>query len=188
MTKSAVTTKEMIGRAAFDLARQEGLAALSARAVAERLGCSTQPIYHSFGSMSALKEQTTAGLMDFMMEQITGYRQTGCAFLDSGLGYIHFAKTQKPLFRDFCLESWGHNIIQSEQGNRVIRELMEQELVGRPLSKEEKDKIFLQTMIFTYGMAVLAYLNNLLPSEDQTAQLLDDAFECYVEQIGRAHV
>ena len=182
MPKQITITKEMLGDTAFSLVRESGIGELSARNLANRLKCSTQPIYKAYGNMDKLKENVMRSLADFMMKSIIGYRKTDSAFLDSGLGYINFAKTEKILFQLFCLENDSHNILQSDIGNNEVRELMEKELTDWKLSKDSMDKIFLQTMIFTYGLAVLAFLDNVGLSEDETALLLKETFESYVNQ------
>lgn len=188
MAKPASITKEMVTSAAFDMARNEGFDALSARTLADKLNCSTQPIYNIFENMNTLKSVILNMLGEFMMEQITHYKKTDCAFLNSGLGYIQFARTEKHLFALFSLKSEGHNLIKSDEGNAVIRMLMEQELEGKSLTTAHKDKIFLQTMIFTYGMAVLAYLDNLFLSEDEISDLLYGAFEGYIQQAHKGEI
>lgn len=182
MPKPVVITKEMIDEAVFSMVRESGLSVLTARNIADKLGCSTQPIYKTYENMDELKESVMAKLAEFMMRRIMDYRKTGCAFLDSGLGYINFAKTEKVLFRLFCLENKGHNILKLDVGNEAVRALMEQELCGKALTKTSKDKIFLQTMIFTYGLAVLALLEHIELSEDEVAELLQKSFDSYVNQ------
>jgi hypothetical protein len=184
MPKPIAISKEMIDSAAFEMVRESGMEILSARNIAEKLKCSTQPIYKTYENMDSLKSSVTKKLGAFMMEKITGYRKTDCTFLNSGLGYIHFAGTEKVLFRLFCLESKGHNVLKPDDGNRVIRMLMEQELQTRgvELQKESRDKIFLQTMVFTYGMAVLMLFDNLQMEEDEIADMLMETFENCIAQ------
>ena len=55
MPPKAKVTRDMIVDAAFDLVRAEGQGALNARAVARRLGCSTQPVLYAFATMEELK-------------------------------------------------------------------------------------------------------------------------------------
>ena len=48
-------TPEIILIQAFEIVRQEGLDALSARRIAKELGCSTQPVYNAYKSMPELQ-------------------------------------------------------------------------------------------------------------------------------------
>ena len=56
MPPKVKVTKEEIVRAALDLVRQSGAAALNARAVANRLGCSTQPVFSNYATMEELRQ------------------------------------------------------------------------------------------------------------------------------------
>ena len=47
-------TKEEITAAALELLRQRGMEAINARAVAKELGCSTQPIFSNYSTMTGL--------------------------------------------------------------------------------------------------------------------------------------
>ena len=51
--------KEGILEAAYNLARREGIAAITARKLAKEISCSTQPIYENFVDMGAVIEITT---------------------------------------------------------------------------------------------------------------------------------
>ena len=57
MPKSTTITKEIIIKTAFEIARKEGFAVLSARNIAKQIGCSTQPIYWSYKNMDDLKAE-----------------------------------------------------------------------------------------------------------------------------------
>lgn len=48
-------SKEQIIDAAVEVLRDDGFSAITARSVAKKLGCSTQPIYFSFKNMDELK-------------------------------------------------------------------------------------------------------------------------------------
>ena len=182
MPKPVVITKQMVDDVAVAMVKKSGLGVLTARNIALRLHCSTQPIYKSYENMDKLKENTKATLANCIMKSIVEYEKTGSAYLDSGLGYINFARTEKILFQLFCLANESHNMLTADAGNEAIRKLMEQELQGLILSKSKKDKIFFQTMIFTHGLAVLAFGGQLKMGENETSELLQETFTGFVNQ------
>ena len=184
MTKSITITKKMIDDAAFELVRGEGIESLSARNIARRLGCSTQPIYNTYGSMDAIRTATMTRLENFVRDIIMTHKKTGRSFLDSGLGYIHFAKTEKVLFHGFELKVASEQDEKCDIGNPQIRALMDEDegIQKYNLSKEGKDNVFKKIMIFTYGIAVLSYLGKLHMSETEVVAMLDDICESYLEQ------
>ena len=52
-------SKDEIIDAAIEVLRDDGFAAINARSVAKKMGCSTQPIYFSFKNMEELKAALT---------------------------------------------------------------------------------------------------------------------------------
>ncbi len=48
--------KETVLQAAYDIARTEGMEGVHARAIAQRLHCSIQPIFANFSNMQELKQ------------------------------------------------------------------------------------------------------------------------------------
>jgi AcrR family transcriptional regulator len=114
MPPKVTVTRAHILDAAFELVRREGVEALSARAVATALGCSTQPIYRTFGSMnelhSAVYERAAATAIGFLMgEQLEPGEP---AFLGMGYGNLRFAQQEPQLFRLVT------------QSDRVVRDLV----------------------------------------------------------------
>ena len=102
MPRKPATSREAMIKAAFDLIRDEGHEALTARALAARLGCSTQPIMYQFPSLSQLKELVYQQADAFHTEYILA----GSDILGIGLRYIQFAAEEPKLFR-FLFQS-GH--------------------------------------------------------------------------------
>ena len=51
------TTKEMIIEAGYSIADKEGIGQVNCRAIAKKLGCSTQPVFSRFLNMDELKEE-----------------------------------------------------------------------------------------------------------------------------------
>ena len=48
------TTKEMIIEAGYSIADEEGIGQVNCRAIAKKLGCSTQPVFNFLSSSSIL--------------------------------------------------------------------------------------------------------------------------------------
>ncbi|MDY3849355.1 MAG: TetR/AcrR family transcriptional regulator, partial [Bullifex sp.] len=49
-------TREMIIDAAYEIVRELGEGSLNARSIADRLGCSTQPVLYVFRTMDEIRE------------------------------------------------------------------------------------------------------------------------------------
>ena len=92
-------TKGDLLRAAFTITRSRGIDAVNARSLARELGCSTQPIFRAFNSMSDVKQ----AMLRMAMETYSSYiaRSATLApkpYLGSGMAYILFAREERELF------------------------------------------------------------------------------------------
>ena len=56
MPRKESITLEQINQAAFELVRESGFAELTARKLAAKAGCSTQPIFRVYKNMDELKQ------------------------------------------------------------------------------------------------------------------------------------
>ncbi len=95
MPRKPTTTKEAMIEGAFQLIREKGHEALTARNLASFLGCSTQPIMYQFPNMDTLKDLTYQKADRFHSEYILDAED----FLGIGMRYIGFAKEEPQLFR-----------------------------------------------------------------------------------------
>ena len=64
-------TRDDVVNAALDVLRESGFSAVNARSVAQKLGCSTQPIYRVFGSMDELKTEMASRAVKDHTRRIT---------------------------------------------------------------------------------------------------------------------
>lgn len=91
--------RERVEEAAFEIAREKGMSAITATGVAERLRCSTQPVYWWFGTMDSLKAavRRRAGerYKSFLFQPVENVPRYKAA----GINYIRFAKEERELFR-----------------------------------------------------------------------------------------
>ena len=97
MAKKVLFSKEIIVDRSFELFKEEGIEAISARNVAKMLDSSPAPIYKSIGSMRNLKKELIKRAKDLFIEYLTKKR-TGIKFLDIGMGISIFAREEKQLF------------------------------------------------------------------------------------------
>ena len=110
-------TKEMIMTTVLEITREAGFESVNARSIAEKLQCSTRPIFTCYKNMDELK----AGFLDFAFEYYNQYvsdysRSTNTrTYLLLPLSYIEFAKEEANLFRLLFLSDMDLNM--SEAGD-----------------------------------------------------------------------
>lgn len=155
-------TRESIINGAFDVLREKGYSALNARSVAEKTGCSTQPIYNSFKNMDELKKELSRRAEYEHTERVRASLNrndgTHSRYSDYGVGFVRFAEQEKQLFRWIYLED-------GQTGKRrddillpdIIRTICEEYgYDAETASKLHRDMIF-----YSYGLALLANTDRL---------------------------
>ena len=85
-------TKEMVVRAAFEIARSEGMEQVMVKNLARRLGCSVQPIYSYCENMDGLRREVVEQTRRFMEEYMAEHIDRDDLFRGTGRAYLRFAK------------------------------------------------------------------------------------------------
>lgn len=60
-------TKEMVVNAAFEIARNDGMEQVMVKTIAEKIGCSVQPIYSYCKNMEGLRQDVTQKVSSFIV-------------------------------------------------------------------------------------------------------------------------
>ena len=169
MSKKPTTTRQDMIDGAFQLIREEGFESLTARNLAKRLGCSTQPIMYQFPNLNELKGLVYRKADDYHTEYILKDND----FLKIGLRYIGFAHKEKNLFR-FLFQS-GHfdgfsisELIKSPDTKRLIRSAAEE----LNISEKEARKVFESLFVMVHGYASLIGNNAMNYNEKEIKKTL----------------
>lgn len=174
MPRKAVFSASDIENTAFALVREGGWDKLSAPAVAERLGCSTMPIYSHFKNMEDLERAVLERAWALLMER-EGEVATGDPWVDQALAYARFSREEKHLFHSMFD---GRHL---EQGNALrLRhwEYLAEQLEGyEPFSGIDPDtlkKIRFARAMFTHGVAsaISAGWSDLFDDEEMVRRFI----------------
>lgn len=174
MPKSMTITKEIIIKTAFEMVRKEGFAVLSARNIAKKIGCSTQPIYWSYKNMDDLKAEVCQKALSHLKNTMCQYKKTNDDFLDLGLGYIRIAHTEPTLFKAFYMD----NIMQIQMTdiipeNKEVIELMKNTEDFKKMSDEEIKNIFFRSWMLVHGIASLVAVGMFVYDEEKILDILN---------------
>lgn len=159
---------------AFRLVRKEGSSALTARRLAEELGCSTQPVMYQFPNLKELMDQVYERAGIFHTEYITASDD----FMEIGLRYIRFASEETELFR-FLFQSGrfdGLNLIH------LIRDNADASIISaaaKDMEMSEKEALDCFEVLFAmvHGYASLIANNVLEYDEESLRKALDRTAE-----------
>lgn len=172
--KAKVTEKEIID-AAVKLVRGQGNQSLNARALAQMLGCSTQPIFSNFAGM----EEVRAAVISEANALYEGYLQREIdsgsypAYKASGMGYIRFAREEKELFKLlFMRDRTNEPMVLSYKSDPVIEITME----ATGYSYEKAERFHLEMWVTVHGIASMIATNFLDWDMDMASSVVSDLY------------
>lgn len=171
-------TKDDIVEAAFAIAREAGAEKINARAVAKRLGCSTQPVMYHFARVEDLK-RAVYGRTDWFHTEylLRAAEPQEDVLLGIGLNYIRFAVEEPHLFRflfqsGYAVESSLPEMIDSPELLPVLSAMGE----AMGMDRERTKKVFLTIALFAHGYASIIANNALSYDEATLAVDLERAY------------
>jgi len=177
MAPKSKFTKTQIIDAAFEIARTDGIDAITIRKVAEKLGSSIAPIYVNFKDVDELVQEVIARTLA-ISRQLFAEQNTGHPFYDIGIASLRFAKEYSVLFRDLVMKKNDHLKVRHPETDLLV-DMMKQDPELEGLPEEELKTILLKMQIFQTGLSVMA-ANGLLPDdfgEEALVGLLNGAAE-----------
>ncbi len=177
MPPRTTITKEMVIDAAFEVTRTEGMEKVNARTVAQKLGCSTQPVMYHFAKIDDMKRAVYRKLDWFHTEYLMNIPPQEDVMLGIGLNYIRFAVEEPNLFRflfqsGYAVENSVLQMIDSEELKPVLSAM--QEAMG--LDMEQTKEVFLTLALFVHGYASIIANNALKYEEAVIAAHLEHAY------------
>lgn len=178
--------KEAVIDAAVDVLREDGFSAINARSVAKKLGCSTQPIYHSFRNMEELKMALTERAIQMhtrrVRESLRTHKGNDSRYSSYGMGFVKFAAEEKQLFRWLYLEGEQFGPYQ----NDVLEPEVIQTLVDEFGYDEETAKKFHRDMVYySYGLAILANTDHLNLTKAELREAFRREFRALIAIYGK---
>lgn len=173
-------TKEMVVDAAFEIARSSGMEQVLVKNIADRIGCSVQPIYSYCKNMEGLRRDVTDQVGCFIQEYIAAHIDKKDLFRSMGHAYIQLAKEEPNLFRIFILRQRDRiaslgDLYQSEAGAHVADFIAEQLQISVPQARE----LHLHMLIYTIGLGTIFAVTAPGISTDEIFAQQEKAYEAF---------
>lgn len=145
-----------IETAAFELVRTQGIDALTVRALAQALGCSTQPVYSACKSMEHLRSKIVARTQRFVAAQLDTANPDAPPLLQLGFATLRLARDEPHLYRLAFDPRRKHALRAPDK----VLQAMQQDKRLACLPREALDELHAQLWIFTSGLAQWVSANN----------------------------
>lgn len=177
MSRKESITVEQILDTAFAMTREEGFASVTARKVAARAGCSTQPIFRVYKNMEELWDAVYDRAAVFFQDYCSLYPQMAhVPFVNLGMAYISFAREEGHLFELLFLSQRKnrrsmYDLLNGSDGN-VLYEINRAKAggCGRP------EEVFMRMWIFIHGSACMALTGDYDLSNVETLSVLKQVY------------
>lgn len=185
MGRKTQVTKETMLEAAYDILEKDGYDQVTIKAVAARVGCSTQPISWQFGNMQQMRRE----LFEYATDKIFGGYEEKTkgmnaleSFFESGKTYIRNAIEHPHVFRFLCVDNPGALIDKRTNALEIIgceriREMLSKEF---DLPRETLEKMTADVIIYTHGLATMLLWEAFDMDLDTAIRMVyDNAAACF---------
>lgn len=182
-------TKFEITNAALDIVRKNGLEALTARSLGEKLGVSTRPVFTAFQNMEELQECVLKAAKDFYKNYINKAVAKEMSFKNVGKQYIRFAVEESNLFKCLFMKEQINKpslnailpLIEI-QYDRILHSVQDDYNVDFETAKT----LYYHIWIYTHGIAVLCATKICVFTEDEITEMVAQVFQSLLVQA-RSH-
>ena len=165
--------KEEVIDAALWVVQTKGSDALTAKAVADRLGVSTRPIFSYFDTMEQLKTQVVLAAERLWNRYVQAGLQEKIPFYGFGMQYIRFAREEPQLYRLLFLEKTaGGNSRAFETMCRAMEVVRPQLVEIYHISEADAERYFRDMWLVVYSLAALIVTGGCPYSEEEIGRIL----------------
>lgn len=170
--------RQMVLDAAFEIVREQGHEMISARAIAEKLNCSTQPVMYYFKTVNEIREETYRMADEYHSGYIMPKGEgSEDPLLELGLNYIRFGYEEKKLFRFlFQSNSLAGQNVQTLMSDPGLEEMLKMVAAGFGCSDSEARDIFFNLFVSAHGIASLLANNAMEYEEDAFIKVLENTY------------
>ena len=184
MPPKAKFSRQHIVDAALLIVRKNGIESLTARALAEKLGSSAQPIFTVFKNMEEVQDEVKRATKELFTEWVSEAKEYTPAFKQVGVLMIRFAIEEPKLFQ--LLFMWEReNVASFSDYMKHLGELTDTsfeqlciELIRKEhdINEEKAKELFQQVWIFTFGVSVLCATKSCSFTDAEIEELLGREF------------
>ena len=179
-------TREEIIQAALDIAKNEGTASITARALGAKLGSSSKPIFSVFENMEEVQEEVQKAAKALYAEYVQIGLHQELAFKGVGTQYILFAIKEPKLFQLLFMAEQSQKLsvagilpIIDESYEQILQSVQN----GYGLAKKDAENLYRHLWIYTHGIAVLCATNMCSFTAEEISKMMTEVFVSLLKEI-----
>ncbi len=180
MARTITIKRDVIVNTAFQMLKQEGIENVTARKLAKKANCSTQPIFREYENMDVLYQELfrmSCSYFAFYYDRFPKEQKE--PFVNLAYAYIRFAQEEKNMFRFLFMpeRSYGKSTYEILNGEKGIV-VAEFEKAKQDACRNAGD-LFTKLWIFVHGAACMAITGDYDLNDTETIKLLIDAYQSF---------
>lgn len=182
MARKESFTIEKILETAFQMTREEGFDSVTARKVAARAECSTQPIFRTYKNMDELCKDVYEKAVTFFHDFYSLYPKNGTTpFANLGMAYISFAREEKFLFELLFLRQLPEKKTLYEVLNGPEGNVMNEMRLAAQTGCADPEGLFMKMWIFIHGAACMSMTGDYDLTDAETTQMLQSVCDSFLK-------
>lgn len=169
-------TKGEVVQAALDMTRENGIVAVTARGLGERLGSSSRPIFSLFRNMQEVQEEVIKAANALYQEYLKREMSAGefPAYKASGIAYIRFAREERELFKLLFMRDRSAEEISDDP--EELKPIIDAVTKSTGLTEQVAYLFHLEMWVYVHGIATMIATSYLEWQWDTVSQMLTDGF------------
>lgn len=188
MPPKAKFSREEIISTAIEIVRENGIAAVTARELGDRLNSSARPVFTVFKNMEEVHTEVIKSAKDLYKQYVKKGLAQKPAFRGVGEAYIEFAVNEPKLFRLlFMREPNGENDMEhilsliDENYGDILKSVQE----PYNLKVEDAKKLYQHLWIYSHGIAALCATKVCHFTKIEVEGMLSEVFISLLEKVKR---
>ncbi len=190
MPPRITTSKEMIIDAGYCIADEEGIDQVNCRAIAKKLGCSTQPVFSRFPNMDELKEEVFNYACDKLEQSIADRLKNseGCSLVEVAVTVLaDMARDHKNLYKLIYLSDFrSEKTFLEEREKYQTNQLIIKELIDKyKIDPRRVEGIFERVSLLVHGICTVIATTTMNYSNEKVIKIVIDELTDAGANIGK---
>lgn len=175
MPRKFMFTKDEIINAAVEITREKGFSAVTARALGDKLGSSSRPVFSYFDSMTQVQAAVITAADRIHREYIHQELQAGKypPFKCCGIAYVRFARNEKELFKVLFMRDRTNESGPLQENTDEFIDIITKQ-VG--ISREDAAEFYTEMWVYVHGIATMIATGYLDWDDEFVSNALSDAY------------
>ena len=177
-------TKEALLACAFEITRQEGISAVTSRAVAKAAGCSIQPVFSHFPTMEYLRQETFSYACQCFLNEVLSFRDKPDFPALVSQWTLDLARHRPNLYKLLYLSdgfSKG-SMTDMMMGFDSNREMVSSLSKTYGLSIKDCQAILLRSCLLLSGICTMICINHMEISDQEALTMVSETVEDMIKR------